>query len=170
MKKSGKRKMRIFDRLYVYFKYTRPEIRFDRKTLKKYPDYDPSKGKMFGDMIQLYSDTGNPIQSWSDFEIIYHRDTRMYSVNIETCFIGEEGNVRSWELPTLEVYLGHFTKFMDDNKYSKNEKPLLFMASPSISSQAPTIPELYRNFKMFVYGFREVLKEEVANEPKIDKF
>lgn len=149
----------LFWKIRLYFQYTLPDKKFKKEMLKKYPDYDETDGKMWGDLIQLYSDNGQGIQGCSDFEIIYDRARKEYSVGIETAFFGKGEDIRSWELPTLEYYLTLFTKFMDENGHDKNELPCLFMQQPKILSVSESIPKLYCNFKMFVYGFRTVCKE-----------
>lgn len=157
----------LYWKAYAYFNYTLPDKKFKKEMIKKYPDYDDTKGKMYGEMIQIFTDSpAQGIQGCSDFEIIYYRDTKVYTVDIETAYVGNGDDVSAWELPTLEHHLATFTKFMDDNGYDKNVKPCLFMSQPIVHNTAVNIPELYCNFKMFVYGFKSVC-EEITNKKEI---
>lgn len=154
--------------IFVGMRYALEDKRRIKKYTKIYPDYDESDGTMYENMVQIYSPTPSHIlYGMADFEIIYFRDRKKYNLCLETAYIGTDPeDISSWEIPYLERSLNIFTKYMDDNNLNKYEKPLLFLQSPSIKDEADSIEELYRNFKMFVYGFRET-KEECIKE--IDK-
>lgn len=156
--------------ILVGMRYASEDKRRIKKYTKIYPDYDESDGTMYEDMVQIYSPIPSHIlYGMTDFEIIYFRDTKKYHLSLETAYLGTDlEDISSWEIPYLERSLNIFTKYMDNNNLNKYDKPFLFMQSPSIKDEADSIEELYRNFKMFVHGFREI-KEECIKEINKEK-
>jgi len=91
----------------------------------------------------------------NDIDITYDRETKKYSLGIETAYMFKEPRKKN-ECKYLKQILDAFTKFMDDNNYSKDYDVCLFMSNPSTDTSAESIEELYMNFKIFVKGYCKV--------------
>ena len=139
--------------VYKYF-YEWTESREVKKFSKIYPDYKKlyDEGKMIGDLEQIVSFDGGNLYN-SNFYICYDRKSKHYMLGLETAYIGEKDNIRSWEVPYLKESLKKFTAYMISNKLDINYRPTLFMSQLEISIRAESLEELYSNFKVFAYGF-----------------
>jgi hypothetical protein len=93
-------------------------------------------------------------KTMNDIEILYNKKTKMYHINIETIY-GFDNDDDT--LYYLEGLLRKFTEYMDQQGLDKNRKPTLHCYS---SFKAESIEELYVKFKMFVLGWKAVLKNE----------
>jgi len=130
----------------------RQERAYERKAKLKYPDYDPIVD--VGDTHMLLG----TLYGHDDLEIYYNRKTEMYSLGIETCYMfkGYES-----EVEYLFELLEEFTKFMDKNGYDTNYKPFLYLYDMDGGMfEATSIVSLYCKFRMFVYGYAKIKKEE----------
>ena len=88
----------------------------------------------------------------NDIDITYDRDTKLYNLSIETIYMFED-NKEKEECKYLKYLLDKFSKYMDDNGYSKDYKTYLAMYD---CFSAETIGELYFKFKIFVEGYCKV--------------
>ena len=108
----------------------------------------------------LSSNNAN-LHTMNDIDIVYDRDTKKYLLGIETAYMFDE-NRKENECRYLKQLLNTFTRFMDDNNYSKDYDICLFMKDTSTSTTADSIEELYANYKIYVDGycnFYELRKE-----------
>jgi len=94
----------------------------------------------------------------NDIDIIYDRDSKLYMLGIETAWIfdGNEEEIKKSECEYLRQLLDAFSKFMDDNNYSKNYDVCLYVFGSSTKNSAESIEKLYFNFKVFVEGYCKV--------------
>lgn len=130
-----------------------------RKYKKKYPDYIEDEYNQ-GDLkhiwgVTSYDDLSGKdanLYTMNDIDITYDRETKKYMLGIETVYMFRD-NRKQGECKYLKQLLNAFTKFMDDNNYSKEDDFCLFMSNTSIISTAESIEELYTNFRIFVEGF-----------------
>lgn len=86
----------------------------------------------------------------NDIDIIYNKKEKNYILGIETAYYF---NSYEDECNYLLQCLSAFTKYMEDNNLKKTEPFTLFFDTPSSSTTAESIEELYTNFKIFVDGF-----------------
>ena len=89
----------------------------------------------------------------NDFEVIYHKDIKKYSVSIETIFMFD---IRDGEKEYLKESLKQFTKFMNENNYDVNYKMnmySIFSKGYNINTKFDTLEECYAMFKLLVDGF-----------------
>lgn len=93
------------------------------------------------------------LYTMNDFDLTYHKDTDDYSMGIETvCFFEKEDGDKKYIMNILE----QFTKWMNENGYSTNNKLNLFEVfteSNSINTHFKTIEECYTYFKLLVNGY-----------------
>lgn len=146
------------------------EIQIDRikkyfavkKYKKLYPNYEENQYNC-GSIKHIWGITSwddlsgknASLYSMNDIDITFDRDTKEYMLGIETAYIFN-GNVKEGECKYLRQLLDAFTKYMDDNNFSKDNCIGLFFNSPSISTRAESIEELYSNFRIFVEGYCKV--------------
>lgn len=129
----------------------------DRKYKKKYPDYIEDEYN-YGDLkfiwgIKSWDDlTGKDVNLYTmnDIDITYSRESKQYSLGIETAYMFKDV---SSECRYLKRLLNAFTKFMDDNGYHKNQNYFFFFSNCSTTLTSDNIPELYTNFRIFVEGY-----------------
>ena len=93
------------------------------------------------------------IHTMNDIEILYHHKEKEYSLDIETAFVFTSLEA---EKEYLNQLLDAFRYWMLENDKSTNEKPRLFMSSPSITMKAETLPQLYYQFKIYVNGYNSL--------------
>jgi hypothetical protein len=141
---------------------------YNKKMKALYPDYEDdayncgSLKFVYG--VKSYDDlTGQncSFYTMNDFDIYYDRDTKLYSLGIETAYGFEEPRKQN-ECKYLEKLLKVFTKYMDENKLDKNFDLCLFCMQPEITNKAGSIEELYAKFKMFVLGYCALYNYNVA--------
>lgn len=90
------------------------------------------------------------LYTMNDTDIVYDKERKVYMLGIETAYLFK---TYGDECEYLKNCLNAFTKYMDDNRLSKNEPYRLWMSNPCMNMEAETIEELYTNFKIFVNGF-----------------
>lgn len=157
--------MKLFRNIkyFVENKYYDIQRYFEVKMCERiYSDYEDNEYNI-GQLKHIWG-----IKSWDDLsgkdssanlytmnkiDITYDRKSKLYMLGIETAYMFEKKEDESIYLIEL---LNAFTKYMDDNKYSKEFDRFLFMSSPSINTSAESIEELYINFKIFVDGYCSV--------------
>jgi hypothetical protein len=130
-----------------------------RKYKKLYPDYiddeyNAGSVKFIWGVTSWDELTGKvaSLYTMNDIDIIYDRDTNKYCLGIETAYMFD-GDRKENECRYLKQLLDVFTKFMDDNNYSKDYDICLFMNDTTINTTADSIEELYANFKIYVEGY-----------------
>lgn len=131
---------------------------------KKYPDYIDNEynmgslkfiwGVISGDNLSS-AKTAN-IYTMNDIDIIYDRDTKLYSLGVETAYCFENKNQ---ECRYFRQLLNAFTKYMTDNNF-KDCKYNFFCSDCDINSDTETIEELYTKFKIFVEGYCKVFQTD----------
>lgn len=139
------------------WKWNLEEAREEKQMKKKYPDWDYKYDVgeyhfVYG--VKSWDDlTGMDVNvhTMNDFEIGYSRDTKQYSVSIETAYMFKNG--RAGECKYLRQLLSTFEKYMDEHKLNKNEELCLYMSQPEIDMHADTIEQLYTKFRMYVEGY-----------------
>jgi len=107
--------------------------------------------------IKSYDDLtgqGCNFHTMNAMDICYDHKHEVYCVSIETAY-GFDNT--AGEVKYLKGLLGVFETFMDNNEYSKDEKPILYMSSPQIECSAESIPLLYTQFKMYVEGYASLM-------------
>lgn len=132
-----------------------------RQYKKLYPDYEDD-GYNCGELKHIWG-----IKSWddltkadaclytmNDIDITYDREQKLYYLGIETAYVFK--NKESSECNYLKELLDAFTTFMQDNDYSTEYNFSLHFGSPSTSTSAKSIEELYTNFRIFVEGYCKV--------------
>ena len=130
-----------------------------KKYKKLYPDYIDDEYNL-GSLkhiwgVKSYDDiTGHDVclHTMNDIELLYDRETKKYSLSIETAFCYRD-NRKQGECQYLKGLLKLFTCFMDENNYSKDYDICLFMRSWGVLDEADSIEELYANFKIYVDGY-----------------
>ena len=152
--------MNIFEDIKYKIEYQIRRIReyfFVRKCKRKYDDYKDNEfncGSLefiwgIKSVDDLTKGNNAHLYSMNDIDIIYDRDTKLYSLGVETAYIFKDINA---ECRYLKELLDLFSKFMDDNGHNKNYYINLFMKDVSTSTSAEIIEELYANFKIYVNG------------------
>ena len=86
-----------------------------------------------------------------DMSIIYNQKEELYYLCIETAYLFKNGQ-EGWGIHLKEL-LKVFTQYMIKEGYDTDLPKILFMENPSIELKAPSIEELYTNFKLFVNAF-----------------
>ena len=89
----------------------------------------------------------------NDFEVIYHKDIKRYSIGIETFFMFD---TRDDAKEYLKETLNQFTNFMNENEYDINYKINIydiFTKGYNINTKFDTLEECYAMFKLLVDGF-----------------
>jgi hypothetical protein len=132
---------------------------YNKRMKKKYPDYEDNEYNC-GELKHIWgikswddlSSNSCNIYTMNDIEITYHRDIKKYSLCIETAYMYDD-NRKQHECEYLKQLLNAFTKYMNDNNYSKEYDICLFMMQPSIDFKTDSIEELYANFKIYVEGY-----------------
>lgn len=157
--------MNIFKELKWKLEYKIGDIRsyfYNKKCKKLYPDWEDneyncgSSKHIWG--VKSWDDLSGAdcnFYTMNDIDITYDRETKRYMLGIETAYMFNEPRKEN-ECKYLKRLLDAFTKFMDDNNYSKNYDVCLFMSSSVIDDEAESIEELYINFKIFVEGYCKV--------------
>ena len=106
--------------------------------------------------------TGCTIDTMNDIELIYHTDTKDYSVGIETHYAFGDYEEQCEYLRRL---LKAFTDWMNREGYPTDHRfhPLWhFSEGVNINTQFETIPEAYANFKLLVDGFCAESRQGIA--------
>ena len=94
------------------------------------------------------------LHTMNDLDIIYNKDTKLYSLSIETVYQFKQGKIG--EVNYLNDLLKKFTEYMKENNYNTNELYRFQWGQPQIKLEAETIPELYTSFRIFVEGYNAV--------------
>ena len=92
------------------------------------------------------------LYTMNDIDIIYSRNTGLYSLGVETAYKFRDG--KQGEATYLSDLLKAFTDFMVDNDYDVDAPYMLWMSQPNINCFAESIPELYTQFRIFVEGYK----------------
>lgn len=98
-----------------------------------------------GDEANLYT--------LNDLDLVYHKDTKNYSLGVETIYMFDNNSARYGYMQDL---LNQFTKFMEENNHDTNREFDLykvFTEGISINTKFNTIAEAYAAFKMMVNGY-----------------
>lgn len=91
------------------------------------------------------------IYSLNDIELIYHKDTREYTVSIETIY---EFNQPDEAVNYLKNLLKAFTEWMQEQGYETEYKPSFYKSFTYTETQHfKTIEGAYMDFKLRVIGF-----------------
>ena len=96
---------------------------------------------------------GCSIDTMNDIELLYHTDTKDYSVSVEMAYSFKGSEAECEYLGTL---LRAFTEWMNREGYPTDHRfhPFWhFSEGVNINSHFDTIPEAYANFKLLVDGF-----------------
>lgn len=140
---------------------------YNKKMKSLYPDYEDNAyncGSLkFVYGVKSYDDLTDQNCSFytmNDFDIYYDRETKLYSLGIETAY-GFESPRKRGECDYLKKLLEIFTKYMDENKLDKNFDLCLFCMQPEITNKGGSIEELYAKFKLFVLGYCELYKHNI---------
>ena len=132
---------------------------YNKKMKSLYPDYEDdayncgSLKFIYG--VKSYDDlscSDCSFYSMNDLDIYYDRNTKLYSLEIETVYGFNEPRKQN-ECKYLVKLLEVFTKYMDENKLDKNFDLCFFCMQPEITNKGSSIEELYAKFKMFVLGY-----------------
>ena len=100
-----------------------------------------------------FTGAGCTLDTMNDIELIYHTDTKEYSVSIETHYSFGSHAAQCEYLKTL---LRAFTEWMEREGHFTGRQfhpHWHFSEGYSINTQFDTIPEAYANFKLLVNGF-----------------
>ena len=95
------------------------------------------------------------LYTMNDIDVTYDRKSKLYMLGIETAYMFE-CDKKQGECEYLRNLLKAFTQFMEENGYDTNYEYEMFFGTPTISTSAESIEELYTNFKIFVEGFCNV--------------
>lgn len=151
--------MNIFQKikLWIEVKFYNIKNYFQVKKYEKlYPDYVDDEyncgALKFIWGVKPYDDFKANLYTMNDIDIVYDRDIKRYYLGIETSYMFDK-NRKENECKYLKHLLKMFTKFMDDNGYSKDYDICLFMNDISINMSAESIEELYANFRIYVEGY-----------------
>lgn len=140
---------------------------------KKHPDWcwdENNCGSMqFVWGVKSGDDLTNSVEAnlhtLNDIDIIYDRETGMYSLGIETAYIFES---KKDEIEYLSNLLDLFSKYMIQHNYCQHEAYNLWMINPKITLEAASIPELYAQFKIFVEGYKVVYQYPIRGADNND--
>lgn len=153
---------RQIDNLKTNYNWKKEE-KHNEKMDKKYGNYtlEDDEMKFIWGIIGTGELTENMpnLYTMNDIEITFNKKEKKYHLGIETVYLFK---THDDECHFLQDCLFAFTKFMDDNGFSKNQPYNLFMSRPDISMEAESIEALYTNFKIFVDGF-SLQKQWVQN-------
>ena len=153
-------KLPIIKKIYKYIsnKIFKKAIKLEEEMLEKYGDCENESIKLiFG--VKSYDDLCEcdaNLYTMNDLNVIYDKQTKKYSISIETIyqFDSIEGEVKY-----LNGLLEKFTKYMTDNNLDKNYKISfydIFYGDINIDCIANSIEECYARFKFIVEGFNRM--------------
>jgi len=156
--------MNIFTKIKdeIYFKYYDIRERFYTIRYRlKYPDYIEDDTH-YGSLEHIWGITSYDnltgreanLHTMNDIDITYEKDNNLYMLGIETIYQFNEPEKEN-QCKYLRRLLDEFTKFMDENDYSKGFD-VWFHTYGSTKTSAESIEELYMNFKIFVEGYCKV--------------
>ena len=94
------------------------------------------------------------LYSMNDFEILYNKASKYYTMSIETIYCFERGI--KGEQDYVSYILEEFTKWMKQKKYSINhitEMNKIFIEATNVNTKFNSIEELYCYFKILANGF-----------------
>lgn len=136
----------------------------ENKLKRKYDDYHGNDENNYFEMkhiwgVKSYDDLSGKdcnFYTMNDIAITYHRDTKKYSLSIETAYWF---NNKKSECEYLRGLLDAFTKYMDDNNLDKDRPYTLSLGNGATHLDADSIEELYTNFRIFVEGFCKIYGE-----------
>ena len=88
----------------------------------------------------------------NDLDIVYHKDTGRYCLELETIYCFKDPD--KGDIEYLENILDRFRMFIKENKYVLPKRLSLSAINFSEPFCATTIQELYLNFEIFVRGYK----------------
>ena len=138
----------MFEKLYYYIQSIKNEEEY-------ISDYESQSMKFIWG-IKSWDDLSGKncnLFTLNDMDLIYHKDTNDYSIDIETYydFTSEDAD-KEYLLNILKA----FTKWMNDNGYSTNEKCSfykVFSNEININEHFDSIEECFAYFKILVNGY-----------------
>lgn len=156
----------MFKKLWwgILFRYKNArQKRLIRVYKKKYPDYIDDEYNC-GNLKFIWG-----IKSWddlsasdanmytmNDIDIYYDRDTKQYSLGVETIYMFDDTQA---ECSYYNSLLESFTKYMKENGLSTEQNYCAFCSGLDLSLKADSIEELYTRFKIAVTGLCAVCEE-----------
>ena len=143
---------------YISNKIFEKAMKLEEEILKKYGDCENESIKLIFS-IKSYDDLCEcdaNLYTMNDLDVIYDKQTKKYSISIETFyqFDSIEGEVKY-----LNGLLEKFTKYMTDNNFDKDYKISfydIFYGDININCIANSIEECYARFKFIVEGFNRM--------------
>lgn len=156
--------MKYLKELWWRFQYGKlAEIRgyfYNKKMKRLYPDYKDDEYNC-GELkhiwglrsVENFEDKSRGVYDCSDIDISYDRKTKKYMLGIETAYVFQ--NIQS-ECDYLKDCLNAFSRYMDENNLSKDNRRVLFFGQPCTNLTTDSIEELYTEFRIFVEGFCKV--------------
>lgn len=147
--------------------YAVKDKHWTRKIRQKYPDfkgeteYDDGLQKFIWGVKSRDDLCSEPacLHTMNDIDLIYSREKKLYVLSIETAYWFESS---AGVAEYLQFLLKCFTKFMDEQRYDKNDKYRFWMSPSSLTFEGETISEVYTYFRIFVEGYQ--LVEGVAEK------
>lgn len=134
-----------------------------RKYAKQYSDYaddEYNNGSLkFIWGIKSYddlSDSDANLYTMNDIDIYYDRDTKQYSLGVETIYMFDDTQA---ECAYYNSLLESFTKYMKENGLDTERNYCTFCSGLDLSLKADSIEELYTRFKIVVTGLCAVCEE-----------
>lgn len=148
----------------ILFRYKNAQQkRLIRVYKKKYPDYIDDEyncdNLKFIWGIKSYDDmSSSDANMWTmnDIDIYYDRDTKQYSLGVETIYMFDDTQA---EYAYYNSLLESFTKYMKENGLDTERNYCTFCSGLDLSLKADSIEELYARFKIAVTGLCAVCEE-----------
>lgn len=148
----------------ILFKYQNlQQKRLIRAYKKKYPDYIDNEyncgalkfiwGIKSCDDLSAFDSN---MYTMNDIEIDYDRDTKQYSLGVETIYMFDDTQN---ECAYYNNLLESFTKYMKGNGLDTERNYCTFCSGLDLTLKADSIEELYTRFKIVVTGLCAVCKE-----------
>lgn len=148
---------------YLYHKKFMKELKHEEDILEKYGDCETNTIKLIfatlsnDEMVKQY---GATLYTMNDLDVIYDKETKKYSVDIEAIYQWDD---KSGIAIYLQSLLNQFTKYMTDNNLKTNYKISfydIFYGKIAIECEADTIEECYAKFKFIVDGYCRMWEKE----------
>lgn len=156
-------KLPIIKQIYNYLSDKRfdKQMKEENEVFDKYGDCENESIKLiFG--VKSYDDLckcGANLYTMNDLDVIYDKNSRTYSVSIESIYHWDD---KKGILTYLKNLLSQFTQYMIDNRLDTNYKISfydMFYSKICIDCVADTIEECYAKFKFMVDGYCNIYKE-----------
>ena len=148
---------------YISDKQFDKQMKIEEEIFNKYGDCENESIKLIFATLsydEMVRQRGATLYTMNDLDVIYDKETKKYSVDIEAIYQWDD---KSGIAIYLQSLLNQFTKYMTDNNLKTNYKISfydIFYGKIAIECEADTIEECYAKFKFIVDGYCRMWEKE----------